>query len=386
MAEKTEQPTDKKVRDSAKKGQSFKGKDLIAAAVLVCGALAISGFSSLTGLGHLLQKVLLSPSEIKISAYLDELYRLFLYAVIPVLLCCLLPGMLLSLLQSRFRLATEALKINFSHLNPISGFKKIFGIRPLKELVKAVLYLLAFGTSIYIFILLWRREVFMLYHAGLEEMITQWGRLCIIFIFVFLASSLILLLLDTLAELFLFIKDLKMEKQEVKKEYKENEGDPQIKQARKEIHREILSEETKNGIKNSQVVMANPTHIALGIYFDPSVAELPLIIVKAQNAQARAVIAYAEEQGIPVVRDIPLARRLYRNNSIFSFIRDDDLLDIMNILIWLKRIELEKLGISLPSAVESINQELEATAIDVKDENSADSQPSHSEPLEKKSD
>lgn len=356
MAEKTEKPTDKKIRDSAKKGQSFKGKDMVAAAVLVCGSLAISGFSSLKNIGELLQKVLLAPEEINIPAYLDELYQIFLYAVVPVLLFCLLPGVLLSLLQSRFRLATEALKINFSHLNPISGMKKIFGIRPLKELVKAILYLFSFSTSIYIFIMVWKRDVFMLYQAQLSEMIEQWSWLCVVFIFVFLSSSLILLLLDTLAEIYLFIKDLKMEKQEVKKEYKESEGDPMIKHVRKEIHMDILSEETKHSIKSSQLVMANPTHIALGIYFDPEVADFPVVVVKAKNAEALAVIAFAESEGIPVVRDIMLARRIYRNSNIFSFIRDNDMLDIINIIIWLKRIELEKMGIYLPPAEELVDE------------------------------
>lgn len=94
MAEKTEKPTDKKIRDSAKKGQSFKSKDMVAAVVLVAGAFTISGFSSLFGLGSLLQRILLSPTEIGVDALLDKLYSLFLLAVVPVLLACFLPGRL----------------------------------------------------------------------------------------------------------------------------------------------------------------------------------------------------------------------------------------------------------------------------------------------------
>ncbi|CAI1903624.1 Surface presentation of antigens protein spaS [Serratia quinivorans] len=345
MAEKTEKPTDKKFRDSAKKGQSFKGKDLIAAAVVSCGILAVSSFSSLRGLGELLKKVLLSPSNIKVSAYFDDLYSLFLFSVMPVLLSCLLPGILLALLQSRFRLATEAIKINFSHLNPISGLKKIFGLRPLKELVKALLYLIVFSFSVYWFFILWRTDIFMLYRASIEGVIQQWGRLCVIFVFFFLGVALILLLMDTLAELFLFIKELKMEKQEVKKEHKDNEGDPQMKRSRKEIHMEMISEEVKTNVRNSSFVLANPTHVAIGIYLDLEKVPLPFVSVRESNIRARTVIAYAEKVGIPVVRNAPLARRIYRSNQRYTFVREDELVEVMDIYLWLRLLEMEKLGI-----------------------------------------
>ncbi|MHA0902014.1 EscU/YscU/HrcU family type III secretion system export apparatus switch protein [Enterobacter ludwigii] len=347
MAEKTEKPTDKKIRDSAKKGQSFKGKDMVAAVVLVAGAFAIQGFSSLIELGGLMQKILRSPADIKLPALLNQLFSIFLQAVLPVLLACFLPGAILSLLQSRFRLATEAVKIDFSHLNPISGFKKIFSLRSLKEFVKAFLYLVVFIASAALFFILWRHEVFMIYRTTLNGMINQWIHLCIVFIVVFLAVALIVLLVDTLTEFFLFIKDLKMEKQEVKKEYKDNEGDPHIKSARRGMHQELLSEEVKSKVRDSTFVMANPTHIAIAIYFNTDVAPLPFVLLKAKGVQAKTVIQYAEKQGVPVVRDIPLARQLWRNYRMDSFIDEQGLEDVMQIVLWLMRIELEKQGIDV---------------------------------------
>lgn len=354
MAEKTEKPTDKKIRDSAKKGQSFKSKDMIAAMVLVVGAFAISGFSSLLGLGSLLQKILLSPSAIGVEALLDKLYSLFLQAVVPVLLLCFFSGAMISLLQGRFRLATEALKIDFSHLNPISGFKKIFSLRSLKEFVKAFLYLLVFGTSAMLFFILWRQEIFMLYRTTINGMISQWAQLCITFIIVFLAVALLVLLIDTLTEFFLFIKDLKMEKQEVKKEHKENDGDPHIKSARRGLHQELLSEEVKSNVRDSTFIMANPTHIAMAIYFNTDIAPLPFIMMKNKGLQAKAVIAYAESQGVPVVRDIPLARQLWRHYRKDSFIDQQGLDDVMHVIHWLIRVELEKMGIDVDAALEQI--------------------------------
>lgn len=358
MAEKTEKPTEKKIRDSAKKGQSFKSKDMVAAVVLVAGAFAVSGFSSLLALGGLLRKILLSPSGIGIPALMSELYSLFLQAVVPVLLACFLPGAIISLLQSRFRLATEAIKIDFSHLNPISGFKKIFSLRSLKELVKAFIYLLVFLSSAALFFIIWRKDIFMISRTTLNGMIGEWGHLCITFIIVFLAVALVVLLIDTLTELFLFIKDLKMEKQEVKKEHKDNDGDPHIKSARKGLRQELLSEEVKSNVRDSTFVMANPTHIALSIYFNDEVAPLPFIMMKNQGTQAKAVIAYAEQQGVPVVRDIVLARQLWRQYSKNSFIDDQGLDDVMHIIRWLIRVELEKLGVDVEAAFEKLEMDI----------------------------
>lgn len=361
MAEKTEKPTDKKIRDSAKKGQSFKSKDMVAAVVLVAGAFAITGFSSLMGLGSLLQRILLSPTEMGVDALLDKLYSLFLMAVVPVLLACFLPGAIISLLQSRFRLATEAVKIDFSHLNPISGFKKIFSMRSLKELVKAFLYLLVFGTSAALFFILWRQEIFMLYRTTINGMIGQWAHLCITFIIVFLSVALIILLIDTLTEFFLFMKDLKMEKQEVKKEHKDNDGDPHIKSARRGLHQELLSEEVKSNVRDSNFIMANPTHIAMAIYFNTDIAPLPFIMMKTRGAQAKAVIAYAESQGIPVVRDIPLARQIWRNYRKDSFIDEQGLDDVMHIIHWLIRVELESMGIDVDAALAQFEEDSAAS-------------------------
>lgn len=354
MAEKTEKPTDKKIKDSAKKGQSYKSKDSIAAIVLVTGAFVVDGMSSLYNLGGLMKKILLNPNDIYIDDLLWQFSKIFMSIVLPILIACFLSGTIISLLQSRFRLATEAVKLDFTKLNPIAGFKKIFSLNSLKEFIKAILYLLVFSVSATTFFIVWRHEIFMLYRTTINGMITQWVTLCIIFVFVFLAVAVIIVLVDAIAEFFLFIKNLKMEKQEVKKEHKDNEGDPHLKSARKGLHQEILSEEVKSSIQNSTFVMANPTHIAMLIYYDANISPLPFLMFKTRGLQAKAVIKYAEEQNIPVVRDIILARQIWRNYKKDSFIDEQGLQDVMQIVTWLIRIELEKLGIDVDEVLEKL--------------------------------
>lgn len=367
MAEKTEQPTEKKIKDSAKKGQSFKSKDSVAALVLVVSAYVITGATSLFEIGGLMKRLLLSPQNINADTLVSEFMGIFFKIVLPVLLACFLSGTIISLLQSRFRLATEAIKIDFSKLNPIQGIKKIFSLNALKELVKAFLYLIVFSVSAAVFFIVWRHDIFLLYRGTINGMIYHWVELCVTFVEVFLGVALLIIVVDVITEFFLFIKGLKMEKQEVKKEYKDNEGDPHLKSARKGLHQEILSEEMKSNVRNSTFVMANPTHIAMLIYYNDDIAPLPFLLFKSRDLQAKTIIKYAEQQGVPVVRDIPLARKIWRYYTKDSFIDEHCLQDVMHIINWLIRIELEKMGID--ADYELIQAMSERKAIQQKEDN-----------------
>ncbi|WP_265723837.1 EscU/YscU/HrcU family type III secretion system export apparatus switch protein, partial [Providencia rustigianii] len=195
---------------------------------------------------------------------------------------------------------------------------------------------------------------FMLYRTTINGMMSSWVTLCILFVFVFLAVAVFIVVIDAIAEFFLFIKNLKMEKQEVKKEFKDNEGDPHIKSARKGLHQEILSEEVKSNVRNSTFIMANPTHIAMLIYYDSNIAPLPFLMAKMRGVQAKAIIKYAQQQGVPVVRDIILARQIWRTYKKDSFIDDQGLQSVMQIITWLIRVELEKLGIDVDETLEKL--------------------------------
>lgn len=360
MAEKTEKPTDKKIKDSAKKGQSYKSKDSVAAVVLVVSAFVFDGITSLNDLAILMKRILISPTNINIDSLLWEFFIIFIGVLLPILLACFLAGTIVSLLQSRFRLATEAVKIDFTKLNPIAGLKKIFSLNSLKELIKAVLYLVVFAVSAVVFFYLWRHDIFMLYRTVIDGMIHQWANLSTTFIIVFLAVALLIIIVDMITEFFLFIKNLKMEKQEVKKEYKDNEGDPHIKSARRGMHQELLSEEVKSNVRNSTFVMANPTHIALLIYYDSDIAPLPFLFSKSRGLQAKAIIKYAKEQGVPVVRDIPLARQIWRSYKKDSFIDEAGLDEIMQIVSWLIRVELVQMGIDVDEMLEKLTNKKDA--------------------------
>jgi len=340
MSEKTEKPTAKKLRDAAKKGQTFKGKDITTVIVLAVGILVLGSFFNLRQLIQLMQGVALAGGYTDPMKYVRTLAKLFLSIVMPFVLLCALAGALPSLIQSRFTLAFEAIRFDPSVLNPVNGFKKLFSMRTVKELVKTLLYLGVFILALYLFIKLYHRQVFQLFRGGAEVQAHMWVWLSMRLIFLFIGCALPVLVLDALSEFFLYYKDMKMEKHEVKQEYKQSEGNPEVKSKRRDVHIELLSEQVKSDIEKSNFILANPTHIAIGIYVNADVVAWPFISVKETNARAQAAIRYAEQVGVPVVRNIPLARSIYRNSRCYSFVAEEALDEVMRILGWLREVEL----------------------------------------------
>ncbi len=339
-ASKTEKATPKKRRDAAKRGQSFKARDLVVACLSFCGVLLVIWLGSLAEIGAAIIGAIRSGFTLDLPRYFSNLLMLALKILAPIILLSIAATALPSLLQSRFSLAFEAIKINFGAVNPIKGFKKIFSLRTVKDLVKTLLYLSCFGFSV---ILLWwlhRDIIFAQVHASTHEIIGIWGKLIIDLVLICLGCISVILVLDALTELFLYLKELRMDKHEVKREYKEQEGDPMVKGQRKQLRMELLSEQDKHDIENSRVVIANPTHVAIGIYFKPEISPIPYISLREHNQRALAVRRYAEKVGVPVIVDIGLARRLYRTHKIYSIVSMEEIHAVVRILLWLQEVEI----------------------------------------------
>lgn len=337
--EKTEQPTHKKLEDSARRGQSFKSKDLVATCLLFCGIGSLAFLGSLVDLMGVYKTIIEHNFNKDAAQYSLEVLIVGLKILLPILGICIVSSALPSLLQTRFVLATEAIKLNFEALNPINGFKKLFSLRTVKEAVKAILYIACFSCAV---VIIWNSEKGLLFsqvYAKPSDLFSIWRDLLLYTLFICLGSIIAILILDALAEYFLHRKDLKMDKEEVKREMKEQEGNPEIKSHRRQLHMEILSEQVKSDIESSKFILANPTHIAVGIYFRPEITTIPFISVLETNQRALAVRAYAEKVGVPVIVNVNLARRIYTHNRCYSFINIDEIQEVLRILIWLEQVE-----------------------------------------------
>ncbi|RAU29955.1 EscU/YscU/HrcU family type III secretion system export apparatus switch protein [Pantoea sp. RIT413] len=336
---KTEKPTPKKIRDAAKKGQIFRAKDLLTSCLLLVGVeILLRGFS-LKPLRDVLGAIVSRHYTLNAESYLWGVVVAGLKILLPFLLLCLACCVITGLMQSGMKMATKALKIDFTAVNPVKGLKKIFSLRTVKEFVKALLYLSAFFIAAWLFWSMNKSLLFSLTHAEPVNIFTLWGTLLHSFVILMVAAIIVIVLLDAVCEFFLWQKELKMDKKEVERENKELNGNPEIKSRRKEIHREILSDETRTNIKKSNVVIVNPTHIAICIYVNKAITPIPFISEMEKGAKALAIRRYARKHNVPVVEDIPLARALFRSHKKHTFINAQQLAAVMDILLWLEGID-----------------------------------------------
>lgn len=343
MAQKTELPTEKKRKDSARKGQTLKIKDFTTTIILLSGSYFLCYYVNFDDFIDFYTGVLNDSESLNITDFIMGMTSILFKLVFPFIAICCLSGIAATLMQTRFSIASEGLKLNFKALNPVEGIKKIFSLRTLKECVKSVCYFIVFLCTCYSLLDSDLKKILAIHNGGIIQLAASMLSLTVKAVTVFAGWGAFVLCAEFIAEYFLHIKDLKMEKHEVKQERKETEGNPQIKNARRRAHQEILSGEERAAIRNSSVVMANPSHIAVAIYFNPEVAPLPFIALRVTNFKAKSAISYAEKNGIPVVRNVLLTRRLYHSYSQYSFISldDCDLMLVMEILIWLRQVEID---------------------------------------------
>lgn len=338
-ASKTEKPTPKKRRDAAKKGQTFKAKDLSSSCLMLCAILYLVNKGALLEVMEVYRRIIASGFAGDQQRYAAELGVLMLKNIAPLIVVCFLASALPTLLQTGLTIASEALKLNFGALNPINGFKKLFSLRTVKDTVKSVLYL---GCFVIAFWTVWgtqRHLLFAQLYAQPVDLFPIWAHLLLVLVLTFLGCILLILILDALCEYWLYIKDLKMDKQAVKREHKEQDGNPEIKSRRRDLHHELLSEQIKSDIRGSRVIVANPTHITVGIYFRPEVTVMPFISLMETNQRALAVRMYAAEVGVPVITDIALARRIFKTHQRYTFIQMQEIESVLRLLVWLEQVE-----------------------------------------------
>ncbi|WP_149507223.1 EscU/YscU/HrcU family type III secretion system export apparatus switch protein [Escherichia albertii] len=339
MANKTEKPTDKKLKDASKKGQILKSRDLTVSLIMLVGTLYLGYVFDVHHIMSILEYILDHNAKPDIWDYFKAIGIGWLKTIVPFLLVCMFTTILVSWFQSKMKLATEAIKLKFDSLNPINGLKKIFSLKTLKEFVKAILYIVFFCLAIRVF---WGNNKSLLFKTldgDIISLLSDWGEMLFLLVLYCLVSMIIILIFDYIAEYFLFMKDMKMDKQEVKREYKEQEGNPEVKSKRRERHQEILSEQLKSDVSNSRLMIANPTHIAIEIYFKPNLSPIPLISVRATNQVALAIRRYAQEIGVPVITDKKLARKIYATHRRYDYVSFENLDEILRLLLWLEDVE-----------------------------------------------
>lgn len=313
-SEKTEQPTPKRLREARKKGQVFKSRDLEAFIVLVAifGAIAFSQHYMATQFRELMEACFQIVSRPEI--HLGEVYELGQMAFMtmvkvsaPILIAGVILAALAGFLQVGPVFSVEPLKPEMKKLNAIENLKNMFKPKTFIELFKNIIKVVVVFFLAYS-VLKGMLEPFLLTITASIEGATQLGGMVVT---KFLIRFLILFLLLAVIDLFLqrkeYIKNLKMTKDEVKREYKEDEGDPLIKGHRRQLHMEMAMGDVKQKVKNADAVITNPTHLAIAIRYDKQTMIAPQVVAKGQRLFAEYIRDLAKEYDIPIVRNVPLA-------------------------------------------------------------------------------
>lgn len=323
--EKTEPATAKRLKDARSEGKVAKSKELDSAFGLIVLFLCLKIFISNVGErllsvfyfvyenmadftlsteGHLSSK--------EMAGLLQEIIIQWLLTVLPFFLFGFAVTFLVSLIQVGWEVSTKPMQPKLSKINPLNGFKRIFSKETLMELLKSILKLGIIGVIIYTSLKDRLNDIFLLYDLTLEQAIVMAGTLIIDIGIKISFVYLVLGLADYIYQKRKFSEDMKMTKQEVKDEYKNTEGDPQIKSKQRSKMMEVSRRRMMQDVPNADVVITNPTHLAIALKYDAEIKGAPIVVAKGEDYLAARIKEIAKENGVEVVENKPLARMLYQ--------------------------------------------------------------------------
>ena len=331
--EKTEEPTSKKLDDARKEGQVAKSKEIGNAFSLLALFLVMKLYLGTMGVRFM--EVFSAtytqiPDVVKMYngnlpiVSLHVLIRSMMLQIIIILAPVLLVGVAIAIIcdvaQVKWRPTTKPLQPKFSKLNPLKGFGRIFSPNSLVELLKSLLKLSLIGYMVYSYLKDRVSDIFLLYDISLNQAIGLIGEIVIDLGIRIAAIYMVIAFLDFAYQKWKFHEDMKMTKQEVKDEYKNQEGDPQVKGKQKQRMREASMRRMMQQLPEADVVITNPTHYAVAIKYDPEKYDAPYVLAKGENYLAQRIKDVAKENNIEIVENKPLARMLYANVDIGGLI------------------------------------------------------------------
>jgi len=347
MSEKTEQPTDHRIRKAREEGQIAKSKDfteVVMMGALVGYTLAMADsifrrFGEMIALpGHLMGIEFRSAVSLATTALLRAGFEILM----PYLLIVIVVGIGVEAAQTGMLVSFKALMPKGDKLNPVTNLQQMFSKKSFMEFLKN-----CFKATLLSILVYWvvRNSLGTMSKLPLADVGTAGSVLAeimwVLFSRVFLAFGAIALL-DLVWQRQQYIKGLMMSMDEIKQEFKEMEGDPHVKQHRKELAREIAMGDDAQHTRDASVVVTNPTHLAVALYYEAGETPLPVVLAKGEGAVAERMKRIATEEGIPVMRDVPLARGLMRHAEVHQYIPSDFIEPVAQLMLAVKRLAEEK--------------------------------------------
>ena len=327
--EKTEPATSKKLDDVRKEGQVAKSKELISAVSLLALFVLIKVYIGIVGekllkvfqdFYNTFDKIISSsatglPMNLSLEAVKQMLISIVLIAA-PFLIVAVIIAFLLNVLQQKWMVTAKPLQPKASKISPLSGFKRIFSVKQLVELLKAIAMMAVIGIVAYQTIKDKLPLILTFYNIPLYTAIAAVGNILVDMGIRVSAVFLIIGFADLIFQRHKFKTDNMMTKQEVKDEFKNSEGDPQVKGQVKRRMMEISRRRMMEALPEADVVITNPTHFAVALKYEPNSGKAPVVIAQGADYLAFQIKDKAKEYHIEIVENKPLARILYHNVDI----------------------------------------------------------------------
>ena len=323
--DKTEKATPKKRQEARKKGQVLQSREITSALILIFIFIGIRIFGGqiYSEIAAFTKRIITEYPKIEDLYSINMLSKLFMDTVTvilkttaPILAIAVITGMLAGYAQVGFLFTMETLTMKFERINPLSGLKRIFSLRAIVELVKSIGKVAIIGYIAYSYLKGEVNNVLGLMDMDAMGVAVYIGTTSLNVAIRICVALVILGVLDYFYQWWEYEKNLKMSKQEVKEEYKQTEGNPEIKAKIKQKQRQISMRRMLHEVPKADVVITNPTHFAVAVKYDTSVSSAPVVIAKGQDFIALRIKEAAKENKIEIVENKPLARTLYETVDI----------------------------------------------------------------------
>ena len=343
--EKSEQPTDSKLKKAKEKGQIPRSRELTSLMILLVGIMLfwVMGTHFVSKLKAIIQQAMLvahrTDDDKQIIFNLINLLTAGFWAILPIFVGLVIVAIIAPLSVGGLLFSLQSIKPNLGKLNPISGFKRLFSLRIFSELFKSILKVVLIAFAAALFLIHQFPNMLALPSMYLNNALSQVMQLLIY------ASLLIVLALipmvgfDIFYQIWSNLKKLKMSKQEVKDEFKEQEGNPQIKGRIRQMQQAMARRRMMKDVPKANVIVTNPTHYAVALQYDEKTMSAPRILAKGTDNIASRIKQIAQEHQIPQLEAPPLARALYRHGEIGKSIPAELYAAVAQILAWVYQLK-----------------------------------------------
>ena len=323
---KTEKATPKKRRDERKKGNVMMSKDAVAVATLIGSLFMVQAMSGvvldrLKMLFHFYYGYIAAGTTVELmSGLMNELFKTavlgFVIMAGPFLGVTALLAMGVTFYQTKMLVTSEPLKPKFSKINPLQGFKRLFSLRSVIETLKGIIKIAILLFLIYNYFQSAANGFARFLSMDLRQSCAILFREIITLVMQIAVAFIVVAFFDYLYQWWDYERQLRMSKQEIKEEYKQTEGDPQVKGKIKQIQRQRAQQRMMQQVPEADVVIRNPTHFAVALRYKPDQDIAPVVLAKGMDELALRIVKVAEEHQIATIENVPLAHALYDNTEI----------------------------------------------------------------------